>query len=384
MKTTLIIIALLLPLTLLLAQESPPEPEYQLLSDIPGLEAVPTDGDFSEFINSIYFMSIGIASVLAVLMIVWVGFRYALSDVAGTKVELKEHLSKIIGGLVLLIGAYLLLDLINPQLTRYDNVSKNFIEIDFSEIEGFELPDLDLVIPDDPSKPLVYYVAVTPGGLLDEKFDSLESCEEKYPTLKCEKRVAENPRGGIRSSDSVAQAARAEWEKYGGKLEGAPDMCKRIQDYSQFIDGHRNWDCTASQGKGPWSAIFVSFVVRSAGKSYFPKATAHWQYIQAAFRGESGMIAHRFGSTYAPKPGDLVCNSRGGKRTTFETAQTKPFSSHCDIVVSNYKDIIYVVGGNTRNQSPRVGGNTVGLKTLGASGGIPAQTGSSIAILELP
>lgn len=113
--------------------------EYQLLTDIPGLQAVETDSvDFSSFINAIYKMSIGIGSALAVLVIILSGIQYSLSTVASVKVDLKQRLLYVVGGLIILLSAYLFLNIINPQLTQFDDKTGNLSDATFNS-EEYEL-----------------------------------------------------------------------------------------------------------------------------------------------------------------------------------------------------------------------------------------------------
>lgn len=156
--------------------------EYQLLSDIPGLEAVPVDGNFSAFINAIYTMAIGIGSALAVLMIIYVGVKYATSTIAGVKADLKAQLSMIVGGLVLLLGAFVFLSVINPRLTDYSDLGRNFTDIDYTGVTGydtdvFELdPDYYLFVPNPEEFPEIWVFESV--GTYGQMFESREACEE--------------------------------------------------------------------------------------------------------------------------------------------------------------------------------------------------------------
>ena len=159
--------------------------EYQLLSDIPGLGAVPTDGDFSLFLNAIYKMAIGIGSGLAVLMIVWVGIQYSMSAVATAKDEMRERLSFIIGGLILLLSAFVLLNFINPRLTDFSNKGDNFTRLNFDGVVGFlgiDTIDFEadenylLFVPNPEEYPEIWVFQST--GTYGQMFATQEECEE--------------------------------------------------------------------------------------------------------------------------------------------------------------------------------------------------------------
>ena len=96
---------------------------YIPLTDAPGIteaSLAAEEAGFAPFINAIYKMSIGVGAALAVLMIIMVGVQYAATDVAGTKVDLKAKLQMIIGGLILLMSAFVFLEYVNPDLVSFD------------------------------------------------------------------------------------------------------------------------------------------------------------------------------------------------------------------------------------------------------------------------
>jgi hypothetical protein len=108
----------------------------------------------------------------------------------------------------------------------------------------------------------------------------------------------------------------------------------------------------------PWSAAFVSYVMRIAGAgSRFPYAPDHAHYIDIAKRQaqhkESGWIvtAERT-EDYAPRPGDLVCRGRDeASALRFDDLPAgRYFPAHCDVVVdTSTPQQIAVVGGNDRD-----------------------------------
>jgi len=73
----------------------------------------------AEFIVGIYKYALGIAAVLAVLMVMFAGVMYLISAGNPQKVgQAKNFIIGAISGLVILASSYLLLYLINPDLTR--------------------------------------------------------------------------------------------------------------------------------------------------------------------------------------------------------------------------------------------------------------------------
>jgi hypothetical protein len=106
-----------------------------------------------------------------------------------------------------------------------------------------------------------------------------------------------------------------------------------------------------------WSAVFVSWVMRSAGAgTAFVYSTAHRAYIRAARRNRcrnttgNPFWAYR-ATEVAPEPGDLVCRARPHTPpATYENiAQLVEWPLHCDIVTTAPQGgRIMVVGGNVR------------------------------------
>jgi len=101
---------------------------YTPLAPLPGLgldeKGQPTDRPidtkqkcaFGNYLNIIIKLVLGIAGVLAMVMIVMGGIEYMTSDLISSKEAGKEQITHAVLGLLLALGAYLILNTINPQL----------------------------------------------------------------------------------------------------------------------------------------------------------------------------------------------------------------------------------------------------------------------------
>ncbi len=107
-------------------------------------------------------------------------------------------------------------------------------------------------------------------------------------------------------------------------------------------------------GRFAWSAAFVSYVMRIAGAgATFPYSPTHADYINVAKQQADGqtqgwaVTAERLES-YAPVPGDLICQGRGGAaKLRYDDLPTGAlFPGHCDIVVAAAPGMLSVIGGN--------------------------------------
>jgi hypothetical protein len=109
---TFSVIILTLP-TVLFAQGS----VYSPLVDLSNAGQGNQVQTFEQYINFLYGMSIAVAALLAVIKIIIAGAKYMLSDVINTKGEALSDIQGAILGLLLILSAVIILELINPQLT---------------------------------------------------------------------------------------------------------------------------------------------------------------------------------------------------------------------------------------------------------------------------
>ena len=147
------------------------------------------------------------------------------------------------------------------------------------------------------------------------------------------------------------------WEKtrieQGGQARrnGASDCVGDAQDWAAKAA------CRAFLIDVPWSAVFVSHVMKTAEISDFLTSSSHFYYIRdAARRPVDG--PYRLVDPTAEKPavGDLVCYLREKNRVygyrgllTYLGGSAGPLDSHCDIVVGVDIDgdsKVYAIGGN--------------------------------------
>lgn len=107
----------------------------------------------------------------------------------------------------------------------------------------------------------------------------------------------------------------------------------------------------------PWSAAFVSWVMRRARVPGFSGSASHVNYVRNAYRDPSGSAYQVANPVSArPQPGDLLCYVRIASRVYGFGGLAGLLSSnegglgmHCDIVVAANPDndrTAYLVGGN--------------------------------------
>lgn len=87
---------------------------YTPLVGIPGVSNPNTD--FNTYINTIYALSISIAALLAVIKIVIAGVKWMMTDIVTSKGEAKKDIQGAVLGLLLILGAVLIIEVINPDI----------------------------------------------------------------------------------------------------------------------------------------------------------------------------------------------------------------------------------------------------------------------------
>lgn len=173
------------------------------------------------------------------------------------------------------------------------------------------------------------------------------AAEIKVKTVNVARREYEKWRGDgvLRETDSAAvRYEQAYWEIVGRKYTRKEMRSQRWQD------------------DHPWSAAFISFVLKEAGAGgQFPYAETHSNYIVWARENAKNKQAALYAAystcdTAAawPQPGDLLCKNRDGMRYTLAGLRAGNIS-HCDIVVEvdTLNRCLYTIGGNLNNSVTR-------------------------------
>lgn len=94
---------------------------YVPLATIPGT-VDPTTGKatLSTYMTGMFKFGVAAAGVLAFITIVWGGFTYLSTDSITGKEEGKHYVTRALGGLLLALASYVILNTINPKLVELD------------------------------------------------------------------------------------------------------------------------------------------------------------------------------------------------------------------------------------------------------------------------
>ena len=162
-------------------------------------------------------------------------------------------------------------------------------------------------------------------------------------------------------AEAIARVAEQEyrrWHSVTGKLRETDRAAVPIlqQYYREGVN--RNVSAaelqdTSWQKQHPWSAVFVSFVMRTAGAGpAFKYSAAHQSYIAAGRRNRlEGVASNPFwayrATEVAPQVGDLICASRADSGATYDNiGDSQSRATHCDIVTEVRPGSLRVIGGN--------------------------------------
>ena len=161
------------------------------------------------------------------------------------------------------------------------------------------------------------------------------------------------------------------------RKEGDPVVLEMLTKYWRDGAGDPNpearaKDSAADAENSPWSAAFVSWVMRNAGvpsNAGFDFSSLHMTYIVGALRNrERGQRDRPFWfygiDEIVPQPGDVLCKNRGGAIYTYDGLKKKYFDggndtvapsgkSHSDVAIGyaerGDRRFLQVVGGNVSN-----------------------------------
>lgn len=194
----------------------------------------------------------------------------------------------------------------------------------------------------------------------------LKTDDECVVSVPMEREIGLNsgePPTGLRKR--LVKIAEQEHERYEGMKESDPELEERIKTY--WNEGVSPGSFESATAK-PWSAAFISWIVRQAGVSEddFEFSGGHWVYVRKIMKdtdsGQGIFRSHRI-NEYVPKIGDLVHNTRGSVKT-YEKARdiSGYYLSHTAIVVNLLEErkngavtkrFMETIGGNERHSIQR-------------------------------
>ena len=120
--------------------------DYIPLAPLPGTLALDKTTSLKDYLPGIFKLAIGIAGVLAVIEIIVGGLQYMSTDAIGGKSAGRERVTAAIGGLLLALGAYIILNTIS---TNFVNLNITIKPVDITATEPPPGPKCSLFVGDD-------------------------------------------------------------------------------------------------------------------------------------------------------------------------------------------------------------------------------------------
>jgi hypothetical protein len=157
----------------------------------------------------------------------------------------------------------------------------------------------------------------------------------------------------------IAQIANRELSRWGnGRIkETDPGIRQVLRDYWKTGTGEDYSDAQLGdprfQTDHPWSAAFISWVMKTAGAGpAFKYSRAHSTYTRWAKDNRVGNADNPFKAysttEIVPQVGDIICRSRAGSSATYDNIRPG-MKTHCDIVSEVRPGSLAAVGGNVAN-----------------------------------
>jgi len=161
----------------------------------------------------------------------------------------------------------------------------------------------------------------------------------------------------------IVAAANLEWTRWnsgGVRREKDPHMQPILTQYWRGVGlpvTAQQLASKAFQASHPWSAAFISWVMRQAGAGgTFRYSSSHSTYIAAAKQNRLQKSNNPF-KAYRPSEvrvelGDVVCKARDGSGASYDNIRPG-MKTHCDIVIAVARGRATVVGGNVNDSVTR-------------------------------
>ncbi|MDO8558645.1 MAG: pilin [bacterium] len=97
---------------------------YKLIVPLPGIDGESAPGNLAELVRYIYLWLMGIVALAAAIMLLYSGVRYVLaSGSPGGEQDAKDQISHALLGFLVVLGSYLILNTINPDLVNFSAIN---------------------------------------------------------------------------------------------------------------------------------------------------------------------------------------------------------------------------------------------------------------------
>ena len=209
-----------------------------------GIPGVDIGSDFNTYINALYKLSIAIAALLAVIKIIVAGLKWMLTDLITSKEDAKKDIQGAVLGLLIIIAAVIILETINPQLTKTQIFLAPAESIDTSQASQ-DKKAADCVLK---------YGSINTTTGLSPWNDATGICTPTETQVKQETGVAKRELACVdeKNKPDGCASAKDQCESIAGTVSPSYSLTGAVQDWRIICTPQAVIDeCTSANG-GPW------------------------------------------------------------------------------------------------------------------------------------
>jgi hypothetical protein len=120
-------------------------PDYTVLAPLPGTTKCGDNGgttcttNLQTYLPGVFNFSIGVAALLAFVMITFGGVTYLVSDTLSKKEDGRKYVTNAVVGFLMVVSAYVILHTINPKILNFDlTISRPLTDASFASVKPLE------------------------------------------------------------------------------------------------------------------------------------------------------------------------------------------------------------------------------------------------------
>ncbi|MEO5927213.1 MAG: pilin [Patescibacteria group bacterium] len=208
----------------------------------------------AQYISAVYSYITGVAAIAAAIMILYGGFLMILSQTGAKVRQGREIITDAIVGLVLILGAYIILDAVNPSLTKPGALRVQTInKILYDDKEAVRKESIAIATVPDVSTDQIPIVDIDPAAINTISSPSSTGTVEEPTTPDGPPgTVAKDDKGNLIAQGACPSGMVSIISSKSGSLGSVPSFCidefeaPNIEGklpYSAINEWEADWDC---------------------------------------------------------------------------------------------------------------------------------------------
>jgi len=194
------------------------------------------------YVNALYTAAISIAAFMAVVKIIFAGVKYMLSDVVTSKEDAKKDIRGALIGLLIVVGAVLILNTINPQLKG---------------LRALDGPPINVELRGGGQNSNYGQSLDWTNATTEERFAAVENCTgEMTPVINQDGGLDCIPKDTIETGSNPQNEVTAVYEARGETIEYyGTNTRKGTPEDQEVTDQIQQWDIVCSGKGGSYEAF---------------------------------------------------------------------------------------------------------------------------------